>query len=873
MATKSQIGAVISIEGGSAYLKTIKEINEYTKQFKTEMEALTSSFDKNYKSIGQLKKQKEALLKVIDSEKDKLAQQKKMMDNIIKASKDAKVTDEKWATALRNVQTEINETTANINKLEQEMKELNDDNALTLFVDAWENTSNKTGEALKKIGGAMTKYLTVPIVTGLGASIKVASDFESAFTGVTKTVDEIVDETGKVIYSYSDLEKELRKIPLETSSSYEQIMSIAEAAGQLGVAADEIPWFTKNITMLGDSTNVAYDEGAKSIAQFMNIVGDGTETVDRFGSSLVALGNNTATDEASILALATRMASAAHQIHLSTPEILGLSASMSALGVTAEAGGTAFSTTVQMITKSVAKGDDNLERFAKVSGMTAEEFADTWRNEPVVAFQELIKGMSNLEGGGEELITFMDDLGWAGIRQSDLIRRLTSDYDGMTDAIKIAKENYITDAESETGMNALTTEAEKRYATFAAQLSQFKESVKQLADSIGKELIPVLQPFVDKLTEIVKGFSEMDSGTKEAIIKLLGIVAVAGPVIGAIGNMIIWVAKLKSAFGALAGAEGAGKVVEALGGGAATGGGAVAQGGLLGTLKTTATTIGSKLAPALKTAAPLFAKFGGVAALAFGMFKRGEQQFESGQMDEYLMSNAAAAENVAKNLGWTEERVNQLGYTWTETGHLIALASQNMYNTSLEDGALMIDRTQELRDQLAQLPVDMATGITEGESKVQSAAFQIPMTGVEAMRPPVEEAYGYGAELAENFASGISSGTGSVESAVAGLADIVRSYIHFSEPDVGALSDFHTWMPDMMRQMAKGIDNNAYLVENAINRVADTLDYRYAMAASGGNQITINNRFALNGGMDQTSAMKFADFITDRVNENLGRMV
>ena len=361
MATKSQIGAVISIEGGSAYLKTIKEINEYTKQFKTEMEALTSSFDKNYKSVGQLKKQKEALLKVIDSEKDKLAQQKKMMDNIIQASKDAKVTDEKWATALRNVQTEINETTTNINKLEQEMKELNEDNALTLFVDAWENTSNKTGEALKKIGGAMTKYLTVPIVTGLGASIKVASDFESAFTGVTKTVDEIVDKNGDVIYSYADLEKELRQIPLETSSSYEQIMSIAEAAGQLGVAADEIPWFTKNITMLGDSTNVAYDEGAKSIAQFMNIVGDGTETVDRFGSSLVALGNTQATDEASILALATRMASASHQIHLSTPEILGLAASMSALGVTAEAGGTAFSTTVQMITKSVAKGDDNLQ--------------------------------------------------------------------------------------------------------------------------------------------------------------------------------------------------------------------------------------------------------------------------------------------------------------------------------------------------------------------------------------------------------------------------------------------------------------------------------------------------------------------------------
>lgn len=870
MATKSQIGAVISIEGGSAYLKTIKQINEYTKQFKTEMEALTSSFDKNYKSIGQLKKQKEALLRVIDSEKDKLAQQKKMMDNIIQASKDAKVTDEKWATALRNVQTEINETTANINKLEQEMKELNEDNALTLFVDAWENASSKTGEALQKIGGAMTKYLTVPIVTGMVASIKVASDFQSSFTGVTKTVDEIVDANGNVVYSYEQLEKELRQIPLETSSSYEQVMSIAEAAGQLGIAANEIPKFTKNVTMLGDSTNVAYDEGARSIAQFMNIVGDGTETVDKFGSSLVALGNNTATDEASILALATRMASASHQIGLSTPEILGLSASMSALGVTAEAGGTAFSTTVQMITKSVAKGDDNLKKFAKVSGMTAEEFADTWRREPVVAFQELIKGMGNLEGGGEELITFMDELGWAGIRQSDLIRRLTSDYDGMTDAIKIAKDNYITDEQSDTGMNALTTEAEKRYATFAAQISQFKESVKQLADAIGQQLIPVLQPFVDKLTDIVEGFSQMDDGTKNAIIGLLGFVAIAGPVIGAIGGIIIWVARLKSAFNTLKGAEGVGGVVEAMGGGA--GASAAGGGGLIGGLKTFAGNISSKLSPAISNAIPLFAKLGGVAGLTFAMFKRGEQQFENGSMDEYLKSNAAAAENVAKNLGWTEEKVNSLGYTWTETGHLIALASQNMYTTALEDGTLMIDRTQEMRDQLAQLPTEMATGITEGESKVQSAAFKIPMTGVEAMRPPVDQAYGYGNELAVNFANGITAGTGAVEAAVSGLASIVSAYIHFSEPDKGALSDFHTWMPDMMNGLAKGIEDNAYVVESAISRVADTLAIGNRMRA--GNSISISNSFTLNGASyNEYEARKFADYITDRVNENLGRMV
>lgn len=876
MATKTQIGAVISVDGGKEYLRTVKQLAEYTKKFETEMKALTSSFDKNGKSVADLKKQKEALQKVIDSENDKLAKQKEMLDKVIKASKDATLSDEKWATAMNTVQTEINETTARINELQQEMKELNEDNALTLFVDAWENTSNKTGEALAKIGGAMTKYLTVPIVTGLAASVKVASDFEQSFTGVMKTVDEVTDINGDVIYSYQDLEKELRKIPLETSSTYEEVMSIAQAAGQLGVATQEIPWFTKNITMLGDSTNVAYEEGATSIAQFMNIVGDSTSTVDKFGSSLVALGNKTATDEASILALATRMASAGHMIGLTTPEILGLSASMSALGVTAEAGGTAISTTFQLITKSVANGDDNLQKFADVSGMTAEQFADAWRTEPVVAFQELIKGMGNLEGGGEELITFMDELGWAGIRQSDLIRRLTSDYDGMSEAIDLANKNYISDSESETGMNALTTEADKFYSTFATQISQFKESVKQLADSIGQELIPVLQPFVEKLTEVITAFSEMDQGTKDSILKLLGFVAVIGPVIGGVGNLIIWIAKLKGAFGALsgaAGAEGAGGAIKSIG--EAIGGG---KGGksLIGTIgdfigkgENLAGTISDKVVPALSSDPGVGLGFT-ITALT-GCYVGAYNAANA--MDKKMYESAEACEYVAKRYHWSEEQVNQFGYTWDETGHLVAMASQNVLDTSLEDGALLVDNIASMRDELAQLPVEMASGISESESQVQSAAFQIPMTGVEAMRPPVDEAYGYGEELATNYADGINAGASAVEAAASNLASIISSYIHFSEPDKGALSNFHTWMPDMMNQMAKGIEDNTYLVENAINRVADSLDYRYAMASNRGNVINVTNRMTVNGALDEKTAQSFVDFISERVNENLGRLV
>ena len=870
MATKSQIGAVISIEGGSAYLKTIKEINEYTKQFKTEMEALTSSFDKNYKSVGQLKKQKEALLKVIDSEKDKLAQQKKMMDNIIKASKDAKVTDEKWATALRNVQTEINETTANINKLEQEMNELDQNTALTLMVDAWENATDKVGEAMQKIGGAMTKYLTLPIVGGLTASVKTAADFESSFTGVKKTVNGTKTEL-------EGLRRELEQIPLETASSNAEVMAVAEAAGQLNVPIEQIAEFTRYTIMLGDSTNVTAKEGATAIARFMNIMGvnlkEGVDDVSRFDSSLVALGNNTATDEASILSLAMRLASAGRMAGMSIPEILGLAAAMSSVGLTAEAGGTAMSTTMNMITTAIADGGDRLQIFADLTGKTTEEFAESWRTDAIGTIEDLLNAFANLDGGSEEMLQLMDELGWAGIRQSDAWRRLTLNTNGLSEAVDIANKNFVTDNEALDGQNALTDEAIKKYGEFNSQVSQLKESIKLFASRIGDQLIPMLLPVIEKITELFKGMAELDENTLKVIGIIGGLIAIIGPLIAVVGTIRIQMAKWKAVMAVLKGAEGLGGLGEAVGGG----GGLIGKlntlsevmGGLIGKGEGLAGSISDKLMPVLGATPGAGLTFTlGTLAFAFGGAKAAATV-----MDKKMYESAEACEYVAKRYHWSEDQVNQYGYTWTETGHLVALASQNMYTTALEDGALMIDRTQEMRDQLAQLPTEMATGITEAETQVQQAAFKIPMTGVEAMRPPVEEAYGYGAELAENFASGISSGTGSVESAVAGLADIVRSYIHFSEPDVGALSDFHTWMPDMMRQMAKGIDNNAYLVENAINRVADTLDYRYAMAASGGNQITINNRFALNGGMDQTSAMKFADFITDRVNENLGRMV
>lgn len=797
MASKQVIGAIIGIDGATQYIKTLGQISQSTKALQSEMKALTSSFDDNGKTVSQLKAQKETLQKIIDSENDKLYHQQKMLDDVNKAASDVKVTDEKWAKAQQQVATDVNNTTARINELNREMDRLKEQNGLTLFVDAWKEASNKTGEAIKEIGGAMTKYLTVPIVAGMGASVKVATDFESAFTGVKKTVDEIADDNGNIVYSYEQLRKELSKIPLETASTYEDVMAVAEAAGQLGIKADDVSEFTRQIIMLGDSTNISAQDGAVSIAQFLNIVGEAPTTVGQFGSALVELGNNTATDEASILALATRLASAGHLVGLTTPEILGLSAAMSSVGLTAEAGGTAMSTTMKMISKAVAEGSDDLALYGEITGKTAEEFAESWRNNPIEAIQDFLKGMANLDGGSEELILMLDELGFAGIRQSDTLQRLALDYDGVTEAVEMATAAYDENT-------ALSEEAEKRYEDFASQLSQFKESVKQLAASFGEVLLPILKPIVDKLTDWITKFSEMDEGTKEFILTVAGIIAAIGPVLTAFGNILIWTSKVKTAFGVLGGAEGIGKLVSGIGGGAS---------GLIGTLGS----LGSKLLT-LAAGHPI----------ALGVIAGGAAIYAAYKTN-FLGFKDVVDNTVEKVKNKWQEMKDSASNLWNALKEAVTGESKQMSDNATryaeDTRRYVVQNIDEMKTDSAQKSKEMAESVTKAfndeKPNVQSASYQMVKTGIDEIKSAKDNAYSYGADLGQQYANGISSKQNTVANAASGLASRIRAFLHFSEPDEGALSDFHTYMPDMMKQMAQGIYDNSYLVEDALSNLTN----------------------------------------------------
>lgn len=85
------------------------------------------------------------------------------------------------------------------------------------------------------------------------------------------------------------------------------------------------------------------------------------------------------------------------------------------------------------------------------------------------------------------------------------------------------------------------------------------------------------------------------------------------------------------------------------------------------------------------------------------------------------------------------------------------------------------------------------------------------------------EALHWGRDIIDGIADGIRGAIGKVTSAVKGVADKIRSFLHFSEPDVGPLSDFHTYMPDMMSGLASGIKAGIPMLQKAAGLAAGVI--------------------------------------------------
>ena len=82
----------------------------------------------------------------------------------------------------------------------------------------------------------------------------------------------------------------------------------------------------------------------------------------------------------------------------------------------------------------------------------------------------------------------------------------------------------------------------------------------------------------------------------------------------------------------------------------------------------------------------------------------------------------------------------------------------------------------------------------------------------------------WGADLVTRMANGMKEAGGFLATAAKGLAETVKSFLHFSRPDVGPLREYEQWMPDMVKGMAKGITDNAYVLRDAVRGLSGQME-------------------------------------------------
>ena len=122
---------------------------------------------------------------------------------------------------------------------------------------------------------------------------------------------------------------------------------------------------------------------------------------------------------------------------------------------------------------------------------------------------------------------------------------------------------------------------------------------------------------------------------------------------------------------------------------------------------------------------------------------------------------------------------------------------------------------------------DIFNNIVSGISNAMSNVFNAVKSGFEQavsyIKGLASSALTWGADIVNGIANGIRNAIGNVVDAVKGIADKIASFLHFSVPDEGPLTEYESWMPDFMAGLANGIEKSRGLVEKAVKGVASDM--------------------------------------------------
>lgn len=359
------------------------------------------------------------------------------------------------------------------------------------------------------------------------ASVKMAADFETAFTAVERTTL----SSGRTI---DLLREQLLSLSTQVPISFAGLSEIAAIGAQLGITSGDLAGFTKNVSMFSATTNVSVEETAKSFGALGELLNVASEDYNKLGSAISFVGVRSVATESEILSVAKNLGGIANQANLSAEFVIGLSGALASLRVPAEQSRGALTRVFQEINRSAVEGGPKLQAFANVLGVTVEQAQELAQTDQQQFFQNLLQGLSSLDSG--ELTAALDAMNLSDIRVTNTLTRLSKNLNVVNSSLDDSSKAY-------KNGTFLAQAYGYRVDDLASRFTIFQNSLAEVGAAFGEAISPAVADILDVISKALNGLADAlrtDAGRAlaQATVAIFGFVAALGSIVS-IGALVI----------------------------------------------------------------------------------------------------------------------------------------------------------------------------------------------------------------------------------------------------------------------------------------------------------------------------------------------
>lgn len=833
MASSRIKGITIELNGDTTKLtdaikKAEREINNASRSMR-DIDKLLKLDPKNTELLTQKQK---ALTDAIEATKDKLSQEKEALEQLKNGPQTEQTIAQQEA-----LSREIVDTEQHLRSLENEYKQFGSvaQQQAKVAADAMKATGEKiqkAGQGMYDVGSTLTRNVTAPIVAGSAVAIKSYAEVDKTMTLANKTMNNSAEEA-------KALNDAMKQAAMNSTFGMSDAASAALNFARAGLDASEAA------AAMAPAMNLAAGEGGNldtvsaGLVATINGFNGSFEESARYADVFANACNNSALD---VDSLANSMSIAAPVFKSAGYSVEDVAVYMGAMadgGIEANVAANALKTGLARLVSPAKQGKVWLEKL----GISVTN-ADGSMKDSVTVQSELHDAFSKLSES-EQLAAASAIFG-----KNQMANWLTliGTAPGRIDELNGKVRQVGTTSEM----------ADAMMSGFGGSLEKLKSSTDVAVESFGEALAPTISKLAESLQSAVDWFNSLDDSQKEAIAKAAMVVAAIGPILMVVGKLTIGVGKLVSAVGTLKGAFAAGGIFSGV---------TKAAGAASAAVGKAASSIASGAASAASAAGSFITADVGATVAAGGAAAGATIGTAIAGGAVAAVGGAEAGKKIGEALFPDDAELYQeyegisgtfalLGETVTTLGERTAEHARNIWGSVTEAAGLLRERTGEhllafeqstvtatdnvalawqlLKERTAEHWAEIQASTNEAwEMTKQSVsekangikdevvnAWQNMKTSVQGV---IDSAKQWGTDLMNNIRSGIEAGKARVQSAIESVGASIRARLHFSEPDVGPLSDFNSWMPDMMNQMAQQITAGIPGVTGAIQNVAGNM--------------------------------------------------